>query len=55
MRLSDKGRHTHKQDGGGFPTCFDIVSLALRDVVSLVRVSARALPREAGRGYHGDR
>ena len=29
-----------RQDGGGFPTCFDIVSLALRDVVSSVCVCA---------------
>ena len=41
MRIHRQRRGGHRQDGGGFPTCFDIVSLALRDVVSSVCVSAR--------------
>ena len=38
-----------RQDGGGGPTFFDVVSLALRDVVFLSRICLRT----SGGVHHG--
>lgn len=51
MKTHHQRRGSHRQDGGGGPTFFDIVSLALRDVGFLVRV----WPHEVGVFSHAAR